>query len=76
MFGRNFLKVERVIIGIMKTIPLVALGVASLVLSRLAFLFINDPEGPNLLVVAVLAAAIYAVFVTAYFLYSSAKAKQ
>ncbi len=50
----------------MKTIPLVVLGILSLVLSRSVFFLINDPEGPNLLVVAVLAAIIFAVSVAVY----------
>jgi hypothetical protein len=44
-----------------RNISLIVLGIASLTLSRIVFYFINDPEGPNLLVVAVLAAVIYAV---------------
>ncbi len=59
----------------MKKIPLVLLGVVSLVLSRATFLFVNDPEGPNLLVVVVLAAIIYAACVTVYSLYTRANAK-
>lgn len=36
-------------------------SITALALSRAAFLFINDPEGPNLLVVTMLAACIYFV---------------
>lgn len=57
----------------MKTIPLIVLGAVSLIISRAVFFLINDPEGPNLLVVTVLAAIIYAVFVAIYFFYSSTK---
>ena len=52
----------------MKKLPLVLLGIAALVCSRAVFFFINDPEGPNLLIVVVLAAVIYAVFVGFYML--------
>ena len=46
------------------------LAIVSLVLSMTAFLFVNDPEGPNLLIVVVLAAIIYGVLWTVYFLFS------
>ncbi len=35
------------------------LGLTSLVLSRLMFFFFDDPEGPNLLIVAVAAVILY-----------------
>lgn len=35
-------------------------------LSRIAFLFVNDPEGPNLLIVTALAAVIFAVSLAVY----------
>ena len=35
------------------------LAVTSVILSKLVFLFINDAEGPNLLVVTILAVLIY-----------------
>ncbi len=44
-----------------KNISLLLLGLASIVLSRVVFLFVNDPEGPNLLVIMALAAIIFAV---------------
>lgn len=43
----------------MKKLTIVLLGIVSLVASRVSFLFINDPEGPNLLIVFVLAAIIF-----------------
>lgn len=49
-----------------KNISLLVLGVASVALSRIAFLFVNDPEGPNLLIVMALAAIIFAVLWAAY----------
>jgi hypothetical protein len=49
-----------------KKISLLVLGVASVALSRIVFLFINDPEGPNLLIVMVLAAVIFAVSLAIY----------
>ena len=42
-----------------KNIPLIFLGLTSIVFSRLVFVFINDPEGPNLLIVTVLATVIF-----------------
>ncbi len=44
------------------------LAVASLLCSRLIFAFIKDPEGPNLLIVAVLGVVIFALFLAAYYL--------
>lgn len=42
-----------------KKVQLVLLGVVSLFFSRLFFALLNDPEGPNLLIVFALAAIIY-----------------
>ena len=42
-------------------IPLIVLGVTALVCSRVMFAFFNDPEGPNLLIVVVMAAVVYLV---------------
>ncbi len=42
-----------------KKISLLILAVTAMVSSRAMFLFIDDPEGPNLLIVTVLAAIIY-----------------
>lgn len=42
-----------------KRITLLILGITSLVCSRAFFVFIDDPEGPNLLVVAVMALVLY-----------------
>jgi len=67
----SYLKLSIGILGYvsnMKKLPLVLLGIAALVCSRAVFFFINDPEGPNLLIVVVLAAVIYAVFVGFYML--------
>lgn len=47
---------------------LALLGVVSVVCSRTVFFFIDDPEGPNLLVVGVLAALIFS-FVVATFVW-------
>lgn len=44
----------------------IGLGVASIILSRLSFFLINDPEGPNLLIVAVWAAIIFAGMYTVF----------
>jgi amino acid permease len=43
-----------------------AIIITSLLLSRSIFFFIDDPEGPNLLIVSVLALFIYIVI---YFIY-------
>ena len=50
-----------------KKITLLILGLTSLVLSRTAFAILNDPEGPNLLVVFVLALVIYCSSLAVYF---------
>lgn len=42
-----------------KNIQPVILGVMSVICSRTMFVFIDDPEGPNLLVVTVLAIVVY-----------------
>ena len=49
-----------------KKASLFLLAIASLVCSRAVFLFINDPEGPNLLIVIVLAAMIFLVVLGLY----------
>jgi hypothetical protein len=41
-------------------IPALMLVISALLLSRAIFFFIDDPEGPNLLVVAVTAVIVYA----------------
>ena len=50
----------------LKTSALIILGVVSILLSRSMFLFVNDPEGPNLLIVMVLAVGIYLVSLGIY----------
>ena len=51
---------------------LIILALTALVSSRAFFALINDPEGPNLLVVTVMAAIIYALSVGMYlFIFSS-----
>lgn len=42
-----------------KKISLIILGITALLVSRAMFAFIDDPEGPNLLVVTVVALVIY-----------------
>ncbi len=59
-------------INLKKTHALI-LGVTSLVCSRTFFTLINDPEGPNLLIVVVLALVVYLVSVAAYVYYPSVK---
>lgn len=53
----------------MKTKEKIILGIVSLILSRLSFLLINDPEGPNLLIVTVFAIFIYSLFLTLHSIY-------
>ena len=48
-----------------KKITLVILGLTGIVCSRGMFSFINDPEGPNLLIVMVLAMILYFLSLTA-----------
>jgi hypothetical protein len=66
MPGRHFLDIRRVIYRMTRNISLLVLGLASIALSRIVFVFINDPEGPNLLVVMVLAAIIFGLSLAAY----------
>jgi hypothetical protein len=51
-----------------KKLSLIILGIASLVCSRVIFMFLDDPEGPNLLIVVVLAAILYTTSLAVYFL--------
>lgn len=55
-----------------KKTSLLILALTSLVFSRALFFFFNDPEGPNLLIVSVLAALIYCASLAAYSLNSLA----
>ena len=50
-----------------KKVSLVVLGLLSLAFSRLIFALINDPEGPNLVVVIGLAAIIYLILVSVWY---------
>ena len=47
-------------------IPLLILGITAILFSRILFLFFNDPEGPNLLVVMGTAVIIYFLSLAAY----------
>lgn len=53
-----------------KNIHLLILSLASMLISRGLFLFIDDPEGPNLLIVLVLAFVIYGVLLFIYSAFS------
>ncbi len=57
----------------MKTRNKIILAIVSLILSRLSFTLIDDPEGPNLLIVTVLGAIIYSLFLVIYFFYKKFK---
>lgn len=47
-------------------------GITSMLCSRTMFLFFNDPEGPNLLVVTGMAAIIYFLSLAIYYLFNLA----
>ncbi len=49
-----------------KNISLIILGITAIVCSRALFMFFNDPEGPNLLVVIGMAGIIYFVSLALY----------
>lgn len=53
---------------------LIISGITSVTLSRLMFVFFDDPEGPNLLVVFVMALVIYAISFVAHKFFFSKKA--
>lgn len=51
-----------------KKTSLLILGITSIACSRAMFLFFNDPEGPNLLIVVGFAAVVYSLSLVAYLL--------
>ncbi len=51
---------------ISKKTSLIILAITALLLSRLMFVFFDDPEGPNLLIVTVGAAVVYFLSLTTY----------
>ena len=60
-----------------KKTSLIILGLTALVCSRPMFHFFNDPEGPNLLVVTVAAAIVYALsLIPYYFIFSATGLKR
>lgn len=58
-----------------KKTSLLILGITSIVCSRVMFLFFNDPEGPNLLVVIGVAMVVYFLSLAAYLFNSSSLKK-
>jgi uncharacterized membrane-anchored protein len=58
----------------MKKTTLLILAITSLICSRTVFFIFNDPEGPNLLVVVVLAAILFVPSLVTYKFYPSTKA--
>jgi hypothetical protein len=48
--------------------PLTFLAIMSIIFSRVMFVFFDDPEGPNLLVVFVMSAFVYVVTLAGYFI--------
>ena len=57
-----------------KKISLLMLGVTAIICSRMLFFFFNDPEGPNLLIVAAFAMAVYLLSIAVY-VFSPSKIK-
>lgn len=57
-----------------KKVSIAALGIVALVFSRVLFSLFNDPEGPNLLIVLVLAFILYLASLVAYIHIPSANA--
>lgn len=53
-----------------KKITLLILGITAIACSRILLTSFNDPEGPNLLVIGVLALVVFLVSLTAYALKS------
>lgn len=49
-----------------KAFSLTVLAIAAIICSRALFLFFNDSEGPNLLIVAVMALVVYFLSLAAY----------
>ncbi len=49
-----------------KTISAIILAVTAIICSRMLFFFFNDPEGPNFLIVTVLALVMYLLSFAAY----------
>jgi hypothetical protein len=49
-----------------KKTSLIILAITAMLCSRATFLFINDPEGPNLLIVMVLAVTVYLLSLTTF----------
>lgn len=50
-----------------KRISLLILGLTAIVCSRVMFVFFNDPEGPNLLIVMAAAMVVYFLSLGGYF---------
>ncbi len=59
-----------------KKTSLIILGVTALVCSGVLLHSFNDPEGPNLLIIVVMALILYVVSLTAYLLKSLSVLKQ
>jgi hypothetical protein len=49
------------------------IGIISLICSRLIFALVNDPEGPNLLIVVGLAIVIYLLLLGVLYLFNRSK---
>ena len=52
--------------NISKKTTLIILGITAIVCSRASFFFVNDPEGPNLLIVIGAAVILYVVSLIAF----------
>ena len=51
-----------------KKISLIILGITAIICSKVLFFLFNDPEGPNLLIIAVAAVVIFFLSQTVYLL--------
>lgn len=49
-----------------KTVSLIILAITAVVCSRMLFVFINDPEGPNPIIIAAVTLPVYLLSLLAY----------
>ncbi len=58
-----------------KIIPFVVLGIVSIVCSKMLFIFLDDPEGPNLLIVVAVAIIFYIASLVIFTYFTQRKSK-
>ena len=68
MIARKFSKIITNINFKSKKTPFIILGITAVACSKILFLFFNDPEGANLLVVMGMALIVYFLSLTVYLL--------